>query len=257
VSESHWSFFLPFGEDVSMLEIGAGTGERSCRFARRTGKLVSLCFSPEQQRTVARRAEAAGVDGLHLQAHLPGATLEGAGDPYDAVFIPRLLNFPAAYGGTRRPLEAARALLERLQRLLTREGRLCAGVENRTHHALGLGAAIDSLRKSTPVADVELAADLAALGEPGFRFRLSLDGYRRLLREAGFRSVRAFAPLPDEMRPQAVVSLDDPEPQRFLFRARVRRNSMKTLAAAALGGLAAATEQLPRVVPFFFLVARK
>jgi hypothetical protein len=202
-------------------------------------------------------AEAAGRHNVHTHLHRSGQRLDLDDGGHDAVVVERLLNYPAAYAGADAPERSALALLKEARRVLAPEGRLAVGAENRRHHSLGLGAIVDTLRKSTPRRDEGLELDLAALGGARRAYRQNLAGYKRMLQAAGFGDVRAFAPLPDGVGPRVVLPLDDRGAQRFLFRQRVRRHSARTRAAAALGELAAATGLLSRTVPFFYLVASR
>jgi SAM-dependent methyltransferase len=240
-----------------LLLVGAGTGDTCCGLAERSGRVTALCFSEEQARNVKQRGRAAELDNLQLHTHTPGERFDLGDETIDAVIIERLMNYPASYAGRTSPEQAALQLLKEAQRVLVPGGVLVIGAQNLLHHALGLGRAIDSLRKSTPRTDAGLDADLAALGSDRRTFRQTLNGYRQLIQAAGFDVVRAFAPLPDGVNPHAVISLDDPGPQQFLFRQRTRRHSMQTRVAATLGEFAAITGLLPRVTPFYYLVASR
>lgn len=257
VNEAHWNFFLPCGEAASLLILGAGEGDTCCRMAEHAGRVDALCFSEEQVRTVKERACVAELDNLQIRTHVPGERFELADGTVDAVIVERLMNYPASYAGRTAPEQAALRLLKEAHRVLVPDGVFVMGGQNLLHHVLGLGRVIDSLRKSSPRTDAGLDADLAALGSDRRTFRQTLNGYRQLIQAAGFGSVRAFAPLPDGVDPHAVVSLDAPGPQQFLFRQRTRRHSTQTQVAASLGEFAAATGLLPRVAPFYYLVASK
>ena len=246
---SHWSFFIPTGSEVSLLELGSGTGELSCYLAQRAGRVETLCFSEEQRQEVAGRAHGSGLTNVRSHLYRPGSSLEFADGTFDALLVDRILNYHAE--------RAAEKFLAEAQRVLADDGVLYLGAENRLYHLLGLSSIYGFLRKSTARPDPELQANLRALGNDHSPFRRTLGTYRQLLRSVGFKQVRAFAPLPDAVRPQVVVTLDGRESQRFLFRERIRRHSAKTATAAALGRVAVATGLLPRVVPLFYLVASK
>jgi len=245
VRDSHWSFFIPTGSEVSLLELGSGTGELSCHLAERAGRVETLCFSEDQRRQVAGRAHGSGHANVRVQLYHPGSALPFDDGTFDALLVDRMAE------------RAAEEFLAEAQRVLADDGVLYLGAENRLYHLLGLSSIYGLLRKSTARSDPELQANLRALGNDHRPFRRTLGTYRQLLRSAGFHNVRAFAPLPDAVRPQVVITLDGREPQRFLFRERVRRHSAKTRTAAALGRIAVATGLLPHVVPFFYLVASK
>jgi len=257
VSQAHWNFFVPCGDNASLLLLGAGTGDTVCRLARQTGQVDALCFSEEQLRIVEERTRAAELNNVRLHLQRPGARFDLDTDSVDCVIVERLMNYPAAYSDGTSFESSALQLLREAHRVLETEGVLVAGAQNLLHYALGLGAIVDRLRKSTPHSDSGLEADLAALGNRRHTYRQTLSGYRQWIGAAGFRAVRAFAPLPDCVRPHVVADLNDPGPEQFLFRQRVRRHSLKTRAAATLGEFAAITGLLPRVVPFFYLVASK
>ncbi len=255
--EQHWSFFIPFGEEVSLLELGSGTGELCCHLARRCGRVETLSFSEAQLQQVAGRAQAVSLDNVRPHLYQPGSPLEFEDSTFDALIVDRLLNYPASFGRNGNAAQAVERFLAEAHRVLASDGVLYVGAENRLYYLLGLASVFGYLRKSTARSDRSLEADLIALGNGRRAFRRTLGTYRLLLRSAGFGCVRAFAPLPDAVSPQVVVTLDGRESQRFLFRDRVRRHSAKTRAAAALGRIAVATGLLPRVVPFYYLVASK
>ena len=257
VKEPHWSFFIPSGEEVSLLELGSGTGELSCHLAQRSGRVETLSFSEAQRQNVATRSRADGLGNVHPHLHRPGSPFEYEAGTFDALIVDRLLNYPAALGRNGNAARAVERFLAEAQRVLAPDGVLYLGAENRLYHLLGLSSVFGHLRKSTVRPDRSLEANLMALGNGPKTFRRTLGTYRRLLRSAGFGRVRAFAPLPDAVSPQVVVTLDGRESQRFLFLERVRRHSAKTRTAAALGRVAVATGLLPRVVPFYYLVASK
>jgi len=257
VNDAHWSFFLPTGPEVSLLELGSGTGERCCRLARGCGRVETLSFSEEQVRAVTDRARSSGLDNVHASRYRPGLPLEFDDGTFDALVVDRILGYPSFYSGDGGTARAVERLVAETFRVLATGGVLYVGVENRLHHLLGLAAVFGALRKSAVRRDSGLEANLRALGNRGRARRLTLDAALRILRSTGFSDVRAFAPLPDALRPQAVVSLGGRESQRFLFRQRVRRHSFQTRAAAMLGRVAVATGFLRRVVPYYYLVASK
>ena len=257
MKDTHWSFFIPSGKEVSLLELGSGTGELSCQLAQHSGRVETLSFSEEQRQDVVGRAQAGGHANVRAHLYRPGSSLEFDDGTFDAMLVDRMLNYPASYARDGNAERAAGQLLAEAHRVLADDGVLFVGAENRLYHLLGLSSLYGYFRKSTARPDRSLEANLSALGNEQGAFRRTLNTYKRLLRSAGFGSVRAFAPLPDAVRPQVVVTLDGRESPRFLFRERVRRPRAKTGAAAVLGRVAVATGLLPRVVPFFYLLASK
>ena len=83
-------------------------------------------------------------------------------------------------------------------------------------------------------------------------FTCGLDGYRSLLKEAGFERVDFYAPLPNARRPKELLPLGDPTVADFW----VERSFPRDSARAKLLKWAFRLGILPRLVPAFGIVAQ-
>ncbi len=117
VKDSHWSFFIPSGGEVSLLELGSGTGELSCYLAERAARVETLSFSEEQKEHVAERAHGSGHANVRAHLYRPGSSLEFADGTFDALLVDRMLNYSAPYARDGNAERAAEKFLAEAQRV--------------------------------------------------------------------------------------------------------------------------------------------
>ncbi|MCP3980230.1 MAG: class I SAM-dependent methyltransferase [bacterium] len=252
-----WSFFVPFGPDVSLLEFGSGNGRVAADLARAVGSVATVAFSDSMLQQVADAGEREGlsnVEGRRLDAELG---LPFGDERFDAVLIDRMLVYPGVWAPGVDPDGARTRLLAEARRVLRPGGVLCVGAENALHGRLGLERVFAVLRKSRPRSDGHFLANLEAGAGTAQAHAGTIAEYRALLERAEFRDIRTYAPLPDPVRPQVTLSLDGRGPQRFLFESRIRRNSLKSAVAAFLGRLSVEAGLLPHVLPYYYLLATR
>lgn len=253
-----WRFFIPFGKDVSILECGAGKGEISFLLARNAGEVHAVAFSKSAARVAAQRALDKGLKNVRFLAVEPGRRLPFSEESFDAVVADRVLNYPCLFSASAGVKKSASFLLSEAFRVLKKGGILYIGVENVFYGIPLVRKAASLFRQSKVVEDLNFLFNLKAAGiEKAGVKRLAFLGYKKLIESANFHSIRAFAPLPDPMRPKATLPLEIRTIQKYFFLNLIRQNNLTMKLASRLGALLVSAGLFPYAVPYYYFIAEK
>jgi SAM-dependent methyltransferase len=195
-----------------VLDLGCGSGSTSINLARWAGEVVGCDLTWERVAFLAMRARALGLANLRPLCGGDTRPLPFLDGSFDCVVLNGVLEWSAAEGtGPVRAMQ--RDFLKEVRRILRPDGQLYIGIENR----LGLFYFLGQPEDHTGVKYAALAprwlADVLvrrARGHPYRTYTYSRHGCQTLLREAGYRSVQFYAPVPDYRNFQEIVALDAP-----------------------------------------------
>jgi len=176
-------FLLPLAPDSRVLQLRCGWGPVALNLATCAAFVVAMDDRRERLRFLsARQAQTENVGALHLVCADFSNGLPFVDGAFDAVImLDAIEHVRAPDGGSWK--RAQHAALEEARRVLQAGGWLLMGVANRLSLPTGP-------RDSAP---------------PRLR---TYWGYRAALRNAGFDSVRFYAPLPSHQEPFFVLPLD-------------------------------------------------
>jgi SAM-dependent methyltransferase len=235
----------------SILDIGAGWGGIAAGLAAHFSRVVAVEGVLERTRFIDTRArqmklpiEAICADFLRLPL---------ARQQFDAVVLSGVVEWV----GTARPVGDPRdlqiAFLRLVRELLKPSGFVCVGIENRIGRDALLrgedhsGVPYTSLmpRKMASLVCGMFAKRHRSDANVGYRtYTYSLPGYRKLFREAGYGTVRAFHAWNGYNEPTVLLPLDKPEAllrfvdsqgwERSGLRGRVKRLAYRVGARTAL-----------------------
>ncbi|MCS7017136.1 MAG: methyltransferase domain-containing protein [Gemmatales bacterium] len=215
-SRSYFHFLFDLSPDSVILDLGAGYGTiaapltERCRVVALDNTFLRLAFLRERCRQ----------DRLQNLTLVYGDALELPFEPeqFDLITMVGLLEWVGTAHPEPSPEELQRQCLHEAYRVLKSDGCLYIGIENRYGFKYLLGDPDDH----TGVANItyldreEADAKFQALRGKPYRVRThSHNEYEILLREAGFRKLKFYAPYPDYRFWSVLVPLEPPEIAQF------------------------------------------
>lgn len=230
-ARADWRFLLPLSERSRVLEIGAGWGSVATAIAPEVDTVVATTEDTTQARLIEIRARQTRLDNV-VPAVASALYLPVPDGAFDLVVLNGVLDRSGDRGRRQKRRDAQLHALRTVRAKLAPNGFLWVGAGNR----FGRRDPLDPARGPGT----------------GRGFTCGLDGYRRLLADAGFARVDFYAPLPGLERPKELLPLADPTVTDFWVERRVPARSFRarTLKWAFRSGI------LQRLVPFYGIVAQ-
>ena len=183
--------WFDFGEGKSLLEIGAGCGGITGLFCRKCDRVVAIDLSRRRSMINATRNKTAGNLEI-MVGNFEDIQIE---EKFDYVTLIGVLEYSIYYIDSDSPFID---MLKKARSYLKPDGKLIVAIENKYGIKYWAGAREDHTGNLMD----------GIMGYPGVeRVRtFSKEGLERLLREAGYRAVEFYYPLPDYKLPLEVYS---------------------------------------------------
>ena len=203
-----WKFLLPRGDSVRALDLGCGWGCISVALARSCSEVVSVDLTYERLRSLKAFAAFEGLNNLSF-IHAGDGPLPFPDASFDVVVLNGVLEW-VPDGTDGDPREVQLRYLREVARVLRENGVLYLAIENRM-------ALRYVLRREDHVGLYWSSFLPRRLSDAysrwvrnkGYRtYTYGRGGYRRLLKESGFRDAHFFCPLPDYRYPSQMSNLE-------------------------------------------------
>jgi 2-polyprenyl-3-methyl-5-hydroxy-6-metoxy-1,4-benzoquinol methylase len=189
-----------------ILDIGAGWGQFSLPLAK-TNKVCSLEPTPERMSFIhaAAKQEKIEKNMCFLGADYMNVTFKSQ---FDLILCIGVLEWVGVFRNDNPPKQSQQMFLEKINGELRSGGRLLIGIENR----LGLKYILGNRDDHTGLADIscyhQSLAERLFEEETGRELRCftySMEEYRTMLLEAGFKNIVFHAAFPDYKLPQVIL----------------------------------------------------
>jgi SAM-dependent methyltransferase len=215
---------LPRTEDA--LDIGAGAGIIAASLARRFSRVVALEFSRQLSEFMAIRFAQDGIGNVTV-VRGDGLRLPFAESAFDLVVVNGVLEWVPDLAVGRTPRTAQLDFLRGVGSVLRAGGKTAIAIENRFYFRHLMGKTPHGEPPYVTVLPRWLASAVTYLlrGTPYRNYVYSYWGYRRLLKEAGFKSIEAFILIPTYYVPTAMISVEG-EAQREYFEKHFRESDL-------------------------------
>ena len=236
-----WRILLCLKPGTRVLEVSADSGERAAALEKAGAKVVCLRRS---------RAELTALRSRGFETFLStsGSVSPSEAGRFDAVVV------SAALGSTQGSewMTTELGVLLRHMRASLRPGApLVLSLPNPLFRLPGLSYLLAWLRDGE-------GRPRGRGWDVGFHRSIDIGALRELFIEAGFTSVRMFAPLPEAHQPKFLVPLGDPNVMDYFFRFLVpRTRSAPRRATVHLARLAAKYGLLERLLPSYEVAAAR
>lgn len=216
VTESSRSSFidllLPLGDDRDVLEIGPGLGQFTVPLARRARSVAALEVVPGQAEFVRERCRQEGLTNVRVAVGGDDCRLPYADASFDVVVLNLVFEWCASRCTDEEPEQVQRRLLAEMARVLRPGGTLYLATKNRYALTYVIGKPDEHAHRmrfgnALPRGLTKWALRRKGLPEaPGLLH--SHDALARMLRDAGFGSVKSFWATPEMRYPREYVPTD-------------------------------------------------
>lgn len=187
---------LPANPSAKVLDLGCGIGPLSINFARYVNEVFALDCGLAQLQLLRLRAEQARIANLRLVCAGDRQHLPFPAGTFDVVLLNGILEWVGTRGGGN-PRQRQRNFLAEVHRVLKSGGEVYIGIENRFAFTYLLGRADEHTNLRFVTLLPRKIANLLSVMKSGQPYRVytyTRWGYRKLLREAGFRGTHFYLP---------------------------------------------------------------
>ncbi len=208
-NRADWHFNVPITKTSKILDLGAGMGRSSIPLARIAGKVVAVDQSFLRIKFLKKRAESQKLNNVEVYVgDLFDLPFEE--ESFDLVVMNGLLEWIGATDRFDDPREAQVVALKICHKFLKKGGHLYVGIENR--YALSYLRGIDhgGLRFTSYMP--RMIANWYTLlrkGHPYNTYTYNVGGYKKILKEAGFKKSDFYLVYPGYNLPRIVIPYDN------------------------------------------------
>jgi len=228
-TRADWRYPMTLDKSKTALDLGAGWGLLTSELAKVCDSVVALEKIPlrvEFMRTRFRQDNLTNVQIIQGDF----LTIPFPDNSFDCIVCNGVLEWVGLYDLTRKPREAQMFFLKNLARLLKPGGTLYIGIENRFGYKQLLGTRDHSGLRFTSLLPRFMADWVMRFSRSnkafflddnvvaGYRtYTYSAAGYRKLLRECGFRTPEIYFVVPNYSHPRWLIPTSNINAFRFLF----------------------------------------
>lgn len=208
-SRAKWIDIIPHDHNTTFVDVGCGWGTNSIPISRKVKILLALDFRYERVEFVQIRASQSNVQnvvpivGSATKLPLPNST-------FDVVAFNGVLEWVGAIDKDIDPISIQGAVLSEAHRILTDNGIVYIGIENRFSLRYFLGQPDDhTFIRFTSLLPRKVSNIYHKLrkGEKYYMHTHSLNRYHKLLTSCGFRNIKTYLPWPNYRNPDSIIEL--------------------------------------------------
>ncbi|OGB87556.1 hypothetical protein A3J44_01020 [candidate division WOR-1 bacterium RIFCSPHIGHO2_02_FULL_45_12] len=227
------TFYLPLNEKSLILDLGSGWGNFSFALAPRVGQVVAADITSQALKFIHLRKTQDKIENITpvLIEPLDFGRLPFADNTFNAVIMNGVLEWVGSHLKTGDPLKLQEGCLRAVYQTLKNNGRVLIGIENRFGLKYFFGAQDDHLihYSSQKISYTTLLPRIIAnwitrkrISLPYRTYTHSLNGYKSLLKRAGFKDIEVYFPDPDYRAISAQVYPVKVQEVRKLLRASMK-----------------------------------
>ncbi|MBA7677028.1 tRNA 5-carboxymethoxyuridine methyltransferase [subsurface metagenome] len=236
------------------LDLGSGWGNLSIAIAESVGQVVAADLSALRVRFLARRCSEERVSNVACICLGDGDKLPFRSNSFDMVVLNGVLEWvPESIPGN--PREVQKMYLAEVLRILKPGGQLFVGIENRFGYGYLMGRREDHTYLRFGAVLPRTLANIYSLWKrrkPYRTYTYSKNGYKRLLKEAGYQNINIYGAWPDYREPQVMGDTNSQSGMSAVFN---RTPIGITGKPRKLLTLAGKTKFAGMLVPSFMIVA--
>src|SRR3989344_1795176 len=231
---SDFMYYLPLHKRARVLDCGCGLGTHSFNIAPYVKEVHGFDQSKKRIEFCNYRKKFERVRNVDF-AHADFERLPYKDDYFDTILLNGVVEWLGERNRNEDPRKDQLEVLRLLHKKLRPGGVLYIGIENRYALAYLAGRDHNGLRWTSymprPLAD---AVTKLFAGRPYRTYTYSLEGYRSLMKDAGFGSAEFFVAHPGYNYPQFIVPAHDIGSLRYFFSNMTRHKGPKGATARLL-----------------------
>lgn len=228
-------------ENSLVLDIGCNVGAISIPFAKKCKLICSGDLSKKPLRILSKKTKKEKLKNIFI-SNFNAPELPFKDNLFNLVIINGVLEWtPCGVSGSPRNIQLK--VLKEVRRVLKKDGILYLGIENRYFIGYFLGKRDNHTNLRFVPFLPRVVANLYSKIVSGKEYRNYLygkQGYKKLLKEAGFDEINFYTPIPTYSFPETIVEINDINGIKKgaeYFKNRILRLGIKTLASLHLYGI--------------------
>ncbi|MEW6009214.1 MAG: methyltransferase domain-containing protein [Candidatus Omnitrophota bacterium] len=226
-ARADFTYILPIGKDATVLDLGCGWGTISMAMAKQYKTVFAVDAYYEKVKFLKIRKSQEKKENI-IPICSDAFKLPFSDGYFDSVVLYGVLEWAGLVASSTNPLASQLALLAEANRVLKKGGCVYISIENRWAliYLLGFSDPHTNLRFIS-VLPRFLANIYSCLMRQGrfLTWTHSLNGYRRILRDAGFSATDFYAPLPSYRKFYYLLPLEDNSCVNYFIRYLARAHT--------------------------------
>jgi ubiquinone/menaquinone biosynthesis C-methylase UbiE len=230
-SRAAWIFLLDIPYDGTVLDLGCGWGSISINLAKYYKKVIAFDLSIERIQFMKKRVEEIGLDNLIFVCGGDSPRLPFPSEYFDTVILNGVLEWiPTNQKGNPQKVQVQ--FLREIYRVLKNSKQLYIGIENRYGYEYFLGKPDNHSRLLCGSLLPRTIANYYSLLRKGTEYRTytySLDGYKKILKKAGFEKTCFYSLIPNYREFDRIVDLSSKNQIMLKEFAKYKKSKFKKL----------------------------
>ncbi|MFC2173048.1 hypothetical protein ACFLU6_10520, partial [Acidobacteriota bacterium] len=255
-----WRYYLPLDKDTETLLVGPQIGDLAMRLTDYTDRLTVACPVLEAAQLIRKRSVA--LDREIRVVHAEGVPdFPFPADSFEVVIVTRPVSGMIIHQNTEGSAnrDDLKALLGDIKAKIRPGGTLFIACENSTTLSWATVTAARSAGHDLLPEDRDSALSMHTR-DRSHRLpfvRIATGDLSKTLESIGFGNIRLYAPVPDAIRPKAVLPLDHKGAVYYFLDHLVRRTTPAARSAIRAAKLALSLGFFTSAMPFLYATARK
>lgn len=256
LSRYDWRFILPINRNSRVLDVGAGFGAAAIQVAKDAGLVVALETTLERLQFLELWRKNENLENIvPILVGIKDAPLPEKF--FDVIIMSGVLEWLGT-SNSGDPAKVQQFVLQKCRKLLKDDGTLYIGIENRIGFNYFLGDVDHNGLRFTSLMPRVIANFYSKIRNKGeYRtYTYTYNGYKNLLKKAGFTDVKFYFPLPLYRHAKFIIPENSPNGFRYVINKLLTSKKMKSRILREVGKWFVNTGLMKHFLSSFIIVAK-